>query len=102
MIGMPAPGQKITMEQGARAIAELADMAHQYPVGQTWDQEVTLNDEQWLAVMVTVGAFITHHAIEGAPRPYPEWVDDRLREAVEIIWEANMKGVIMNSEVKNG
>lgn len=93
MIGMPAPGAKISMEQGGKAIAALAAIARKYPAEQArFDVTVTLNDEQWLAVMCAVGSIVTHAATDGAPTLFPEWVDERQREALEAIWEANMAG----------
>lgn len=100
MNNMPAPDQKITVQEAAESIAELAQIVHQYPIGQTWDASITLNDEQWLAVATAVGAIIVHHSVDGSPNPFPEWIDQRLREALGIIWKANMRGVIENAGVK--
>lgn len=93
MLGMPAPGEKITLEAGSRRIAELASMAREYPTGLPYPVTVTMSDEQWVAVMFAVASIVVHEATEGAPQVFPEWVNPRQREALEAIWEANMGAV---------
>lgn len=94
MNGMPKPGEQITMEDGARRIAELGAMARQYPIGQPHDVTVTLTDEQWVAIQVALGSIVVHAATMNAPNPFPAWVDEKQREALEAIWAANMAHII--------
>lgn len=96
MQGMPKPGQTISMDEGARAIAELGIFARQFPLGQPFPVTVTLTDEQWVAVTIALGSIIVHAATEGAPNPFPDWVNPAQREALERIYEANVAGLLMS------
>jgi hypothetical protein len=94
MLGMPKPGEKITLDDAAKRISELASMARQYPTGQPRDVMVILTDEQWMAIMGAVGAIVVHQATEGAPQIFPAWHDEAQRSAMEVIYQANVDTLI--------
>lgn len=96
--GMPEPGEKLTMAEAARSLAELAKFPHGYPLDSPYNVEVTLTDEQWVAVCAGIGALIVHSAIDGAPQIFPDWVDVKLREAIEAIQLSNAVAAVIHAK----
>lgn len=94
--GMPEPGEKLTMAEAAHSLAELAKFSTGYPLGTSYDVEVTLTDEQWVAVCSAIGAIIVHSTIDGVLGVFPDWVDEKLREAIEAIQLSNAVAAVAN------
>jgi hypothetical protein len=90
---MPKPGVKLTDREAAEALMELASMAQNYPIGRPHNVTVTLTDEQWIAVSSALGVVVVHRSMEGTPDVFPEWMDEKQREAMFAIHAANVGAI---------